>query len=73
MARILEERFHAPSDARCSQLLVSQSYLGALSSAAVIFLRAPRRALRVRYDCPTIQDLVAHGSHFTLVDLDDQV
>jgi len=46
VARILEERFCAPSHARCIRLLASQSYLGTLSRAAVRFLRAPRRVLR---------------------------
>src|SRR5208282_4889146 len=35
VARILEERFCAPSHARCIRLLASQSYLGTLSRAAM--------------------------------------
>ena len=54
VARLLEERFHAPSYAHCIRLLASQSGVGSLSRAVVAFLRAPSRILRARYKYPAI-------------------
>ncbi|MGO9607083.1 MAG: glycosyltransferase family 2 protein [Candidatus Binataceae bacterium] len=73
VARILEERFCAPSHAQCIRLLARQSCLGTLSRVAVNFLRAPRRAVRAAITAQRFRPFSSIVRNSTLMGLDDQV
>jgi len=71
VARILEEHFYAPSQARCIRLLANEAYLGTLSRAVLSLLRAPRRALRAAVTTQRYRHF-SRVVHDTLAALDQQ-